>query len=53
MKRLQRGHSLVEYTVLFTLVGLVLVLGDDSPLEQLVRSIQGAYGRFTFALSLP
>jgi Flp pilus assembly pilin Flp len=49
----QQGHSLVEYTVLLTLVGLVLVLGEDSPLEQLVRGIQQAYGRFTFALSLP
>ena len=53
MKHRQHGHSLIEYTVLFALGGLVLVLGEDSPLEQLVRGIQVAYGRFTYALSLP
>lgn len=53
MKRVVRGQSLVEYTVLLGLIGLVLVIGQDSPLEALVRAIQGYYGRFTFSLSMP
>lgn len=48
-----RGQSLAECTVLLGLVGLVLVLGQDSPLEMLFRAVQAAYGRFTFALSMP
>jgi hypothetical protein len=48
-----RGQSLAEYTILLGLIGLVLVLGEDSPLEALFRAVQGAYGRFTFALSMP
>ena len=47
------GQSLAEYTILLALIGLVLVLGQDSPLEALFRAIQGYYGRFTFALSMP
>jgi Flp pilus assembly pilin Flp len=53
MKRGTRGQSLVEYTVLLSLIGLVLVIGEDSPLELLFRAIQGYYGRFTFSLSMP
>lgn len=47
------GHALVEYSILLALIGLVLVIGQDSPLETLFRAIQGYYGRFTFALSMP
>ncbi len=53
MKVHARGHSLVEYSILLALIGLVLVIGQDSPLETLFRAIQGYYGRFTFALSMP
>jgi Flp pilus assembly pilin Flp len=53
MKRVVRGQSLVEYTVLLGLIGLVLVIGEDSPLEAIFRAIQGYYGRFTFSMSLP
>ena len=42
-----------ELTPRMITVGLVLVLGQDSPLEALFRAIQGYYGRFTFALSMP
>jgi hypothetical protein len=35
------------------LIGLVLVIGEDSPLEMLFRAIQGYYGRFTFSLAMP
>jgi Flp pilus assembly pilin Flp len=49
----RRGQSLVEYTVLLALIGLVLVIGDDSPLEALFRAVQAYYGRFTFSLSMP
>ncbi len=51
--RVQAGQSLVEYTLLLGLIGLVLVLGADSPLEALIRVIQAWYGRFTFALAMP
>lgn len=47
------GQSLAEYTILLALIGLVLVIGEESPLEFLFRAIQGYYGRFTFALSMP
>ena len=53
MKRFDRGQSLAEYTILLALVGLVLVIGMDSPLETLFRAIQGYYGRFTFSMSMP
>jgi len=53
VKRCARGQSLVEYTILLGLIGLVLVIGEDSPLEALFRAIQGYYGRFTYSLSMP
>ena len=53
MRSRMHGQSLAEYTILLALIGLVLVLGQDSPLEALLRAIQGYYGRFTFALSMP
>jgi Flp pilus assembly pilin Flp len=53
MRRRSEGQSLAEYTILLALIGLVLVIGEDSPLEVLVRAIQGYYGRFTFSLSMP
>ncbi len=51
--RYARGQSLVEYTILMGLIGLVLVIGEDSPLELLFRAVQGYYGRFTFSLAMP
>jgi len=53
MKVQAQGHALAEYTILLALIGLVLVIGQDSPMETLFRAIQGYYGRFTFALSMP
>ena len=53
MRSRMHGQSLAEYTILLALIGLVLVLGQDSPLEALFRAIQGYYGRVTFALSMP
>ena len=53
MRSRMHGQSLAEYTILLALIGLVLVLGQDSPLEALFRAIQAYYGRFTFALSMP
>ena len=53
MRRRTAGQSLVEYTILMALIALVLVIGEDSPLEVLFRAIQGYYGRFTFSLSMP
>jgi Flp pilus assembly pilin Flp len=47
------GHALAEYTILLALVGLVLVIGQDSPLEVLFRAVQQYYGRFTFSMSMP
>jgi Flp pilus assembly pilin Flp len=53
MSRRCRGQSLAEYAILLALIGLVLVIGAESPLEVLFRAIQGYYGRFTFSLSMP
>ena len=53
MRSRMHGQSRAEYTILLAMIGLVLVLGQDSPLEALFRAIQGYYGRFTFALSMP
>ena len=53
MRRGSNGQSLAEYTILLALIGLVLVIGEDSPLEVMFRAIQGYYGRFTFSLSMP
>jgi hypothetical protein len=51
--RFLRGQSLAEYTILMALIGLVLVIGENSPLEFLFRAVQGYYGRFTFSLAMP
>lgn len=53
MNRFVGGQALAEYTILLALVGLVLVIGEDSPLEVLFRAVQGYYGRFTFSMSMP
>lgn len=47
------GQAMTEYLILTGLIGLVLVIGQDSPLETLFSAFQDAWGRFTFALSLP
>lgn len=53
MKRYATGQSLAEYSILLALIGLVLVIGQDSPLEVLFRALQVYYGRFTFSMSMP
>jgi Flp pilus assembly pilin Flp len=53
MRRRMEGQSLAEYTILLALIGIVLVIGQDSPLESLFRAVQGYYGRFTFSISMP
>lgn len=53
MKRYATGQSLAEYSILLALIGLVLVIGQDSPLEVLFRALQAYYGRFTFSMSMP
>ena len=53
MRHSVRGQSLAEYTILLSLIGLVLVIGQDSPLEVLFRAVQSYYGRFTFSMSMP
>lgn len=47
------GQSMTEYLTLAMLIGIVLVVGEPSPLEELIRAVQAAYGRYTMALSLP
>ncbi|MGE0310604.1 MAG: hypothetical protein AB7P21_03135 [Lautropia sp.] len=51
--RAARGQAMVEYLLLTALIGLVLVIGQDSPLEMLFRAFQDAWGRFTYAMSMP
>ena len=47
------GQSMTEYLTRAMLIGIVLVVGEPSPLEELIRAVQAAYGRYTMALSLP
>lgn len=47
------GQATTEYLILGMLIAIALVIGEPSPLEELMRAIQTQYGRFTMALSLP
>lgn len=51
-----RGQSSMEYAVVCAALALALGLGmvdDTSVLRELLRALQTAYQRFSFALSLP
>ena len=47
------GQAMTEYLILTGLIGLVLIIGQESPLEALFRAFQAAWGRFSWALSMP
>lgn len=58
MSRFQplRGQSSVEYAVVCAALAFALGVGmldDTSVLHELLRALQAAYQRFSFALSLP
>ncbi len=47
------GQSSTEYLVVFALLALALVVGPDSPLEQVFRAFALRYQQFIFAMSRP
>ena len=47
------GQGSVEYLVVLSLLSLALVVGPDSPLEQVVRAFADRYQQFTYAMSRP
>ena len=49
----QRGQTAFEYLVVLSLLALALVLGPDSPLEQLFGALHTRFESFTYALSRP
>jgi Flp pilus assembly pilin Flp len=49
------GQALVEYAVVVTLAGLVLIwisLGDPSPIQQLLDALKKFYKAFSYAISV-
>ncbi|HMN79045.1 MAG TPA: hypothetical protein PKA20_03845 [Burkholderiaceae bacterium] len=55
MKRpaMQQGQAAFEYLVVVSLFALALVVGPDSPLEQLFGALNTRFELFTHALSRP
>jgi hypothetical protein len=49
----QGGQSTLEYLLVFTLVGISLTTGPNSPLERLFLAVGGHYTRLTDAVSRP
>jgi Flp pilus assembly pilin Flp len=49
----QRGQAATEYLLLLALVAVVLGIGADAPVMQLVEAIATRYQRFVGAVSLP
>ncbi len=47
------GQSSVEYLVAVALLSIALMVGDDSPLDQLMGAIAEHYQRFSYAISRP
>jgi Flp pilus assembly pilin Flp len=51
-RRLQRGQSSLEYTLVVTLVILVLIEGGaDSPIAQVVKALKDYFGAYSWAIS--
>lgn len=48
-----KGQVMPEYVIAVALLSLVLVIGPNSPLEQLFNAFAGYYGKFTYAISRP
>jgi len=51
-RRRQRGQSLIEYLVVLMVGVIVLVSGDDPPIQKLATAIQGYYTDYSFAMSI-
>lgn len=49
----QHGQSAIEYLIAVALLCVVLMMGQDSPLDQLMRAFGDRYGGFTHAISRP
>ena len=48
-----KGQVMAEYVIVVALLSLILVIGPNSPLEQLFNAFTDYYGRFTYAISRP
>ena len=48
------GQAMTEYTIVLalTVVALILVSLDPSPIDALLEAIRGAYSAFSYAISL-
>ncbi len=49
--RRERGQSTIEYLVVLMFGVMVLVTGDDPPIQKLARAIQEYYTDYSYAMS--
>ncbi|MDO4230985.1 MAG: hypothetical protein Q4D19_02510 [Lautropia sp.] len=49
----QRGQAYVEYLVILLALLAVFVAGESDLADEVMKAVQDAYSRFTYALSLP
>lgn len=49
----QRGQVLPDYVIMTAIIGLVLFVGLDNPIGQLLEAARDYYQRFTFAMGMP
>ncbi|MFT3804533.1 MAG: hypothetical protein QM766_25380 [Burkholderiaceae bacterium] len=47
------GQASVEYLIAVALLSIVLMVGEDSPLDRLMAAIGEQYQRFSYAISRP
>jgi hypothetical protein len=52
LRRRTRGQSLIEYLVVLMVGVLVLVTGDDPPIQKLAAAIQNYYTDYSYAISI-
>jgi hypothetical protein len=51
-RRKSAGQALMEYLVVISLGVIVLVSGDNPPIQQLANAIKGYYTDYSFAISI-
>jgi hypothetical protein len=49
----QAGQGTVEYLIAVSLLAMALIVGPNSPLEQLFKALEARYAAFTYAISRP